>query len=484
MKKKIDADAVIAAAANLHFIGIKGVAMAGLAVITRQLGKHVMGSDVVERFGTDDVLAAAGIRVANGFSADNLASGPDAVLVGASWPDTHPEIQAARARGIPLVPESELRGFLSRQRQTIAVTGVHGKSTTTALIAWVLHVAGLHPSYLIGAPAVSGLPASGHWDTGVHFVVEGDEYATSPTDRRAKFLDLDPWATVVTSLEWEHVDVYPDVAAMEHAFTALVKKTRGLVIACADWPAVLRATASAKRRVTYGVAHEADLHVTNFRLTDSGSAFTVEHGGKTMGELQSPLIGQHNALNATASLAVAMEVGIRWETFAKALETFGGLARRQQISIINGVTWIDDYAHHPTEISRTLEAIRERYPTKKIWVVFQPHLASRTRALIAQFATSFAPANRVLITDLFASAREAGDPEAARDLATAVAKYHEAVRFSGSLADTAAYLKQYLQPGDAVVTMGAGDVYKVRELVGAGYPSPSIPPPRRWEGGW
>ncbi len=463
--KKIPADQRLQTATRVHFVGIQGVAMAGLALILSDRGKTVAGSDVAEPFATKDKLRQRGITLYEGFAAENLAWGPELVIAGASWPDTHVELVAAKARGLRVVAESQLRGFLSRQRSTIAVTGVHGKSTTTALIAWALHVAGKRPSYLIGAPEVSGLPSSGRWDRGEHFVVEGDEYAASPTDRTAKFLDLDPWATVVTSLEWEHVDVYPDVAAMEQAFSALVAQTRGLAIACVDWPAVERATVGAKRRLTYGVTHDADFRVANFRLTDSGSAFTVARGGKILGELRSRLLGQHNALNATAALAIALEVGVEWETFAQALASFGGLARRLQITVVDGVTWIDDYGHHPTEISRTLEAIRERYPRAKIWVVFQPHLASRTRALMARFAKSFAPANRVLIADLFASAREAGDPQAARDLAQAVAKYHEAVRYSGSLADTAAYLRQYLQPGDVVVTMGAGDVYKVRELV-------------------
>lgn len=465
MKKKFNADEVIAAAANLHFIGIKGVAMAGLAVITRQLGKHVTGSDVAKRFGTDGALTAAGIRVASRFSADNLASGPDAVVVGASWPATHGEVRAARARGIPVVPESELRGWLSRQRKTVAVSGVHGKSTTTALLAWVLTQAGRDPSYLVGAPVVAGLPGNGHWGRGEHFIVEGDEYAKSQEEKTAKFLDLDPWASVITSLEWEHVDVYHDVAAMEQAFGQLVRQTRGPVVACTDWPSVVRAVAGWPRLMSYGSAGDAEYTVHDFRLTSNGSAFTVKRGGATLAEFASPLIGRHNALNATAALIICLELGLDVPTFARALLSFRGLARRQQVSVLNGVTWIDDYAHHPTEIGRTLEAIRERYPTAKMWVVFQPHLASRTRALLQQFATSFAPANRVLIAELFASAREAGDPTAARDLAQAVAKYHEAVRFSGSLAETSVHLKQYLQPGDVVVTMGAGDVYKVRNLI-------------------
>lgn len=450
---------------QLHFVGVKGVAMSGLALIARQMGKEVRGSDVPAEFGTDAALRSAGVKIFFGFSAEHLAWQPDVVVAGASWPDDHPEISAARQRDIPVLPESEFRGWISRQRKTIAVCGVHGKSTTTALLAWVLTQAGLDPSYLVGAPAVTGLPGNGHWGDGEYFVVEGDEYAKSQSDKTAKFLDLDPWVSVVTTLEWEHVDVYPDVAAMEMAFAALAQKTKHLVIACADWPSVVNATAGAKRRVTYGVSPAADFRLSDFQLTDAGSTFAVHQGRGELCRLSSPLIGRHNALNAIAALLAAREVGIDVPTFAQALASFRGLARRQSVTEHDGVTWIDDYGHHPTEVARTLEAIRERYPRAKIWAVFQPHLASRTRALMGQFARSFAPVNRVLVAELFASAREPHDAKAAEDLAAAIGKYHEAVRSSGSLAETAAALKPYVRPGDVVVTMGAGDVYQVRELV-------------------
>ncbi|MDD5110699.1 MAG: UDP-N-acetylmuramate--L-alanine ligase [Patescibacteria group bacterium] len=456
---------IFAQAEKMHFIGVKGVAVSGLAIIAKQMGKIVAGSDVPESFGTDSALHKNGVKVFPKFDAKNLGWDPDIILVGASWPATHPEAAAAGERKIPIVPESEFRGFLSRQKKTIAVTGVHGKSTTTALLAWVFAQAKLDPSYLVGTPEVLGLPGNGHWGKGEFFIVEGDEYAKSQTERVAKFLDLDPWVSIVTTLEWEHVDVYPDVASMEKTFAKLAVKTKHLVIACADWPAVMSATAKAKRRVTYGVSAHADYQMVDFRPGDSQSTFAVLRQGKPFAKFFSPLIGKHNALNAVAALIAAKEAGIDVKNFAKALQSFQGLARRQQTTVGDGVTWVDDYGHHPTEIARTLEAIRERYPKSKLWVVFQPHLASRTRALMPQFAHSFAPADRVLIVDLFASAREAGDPAASADLAAAIGKFHLAVRACGNLQATADYLSHYLQPGDVVVTMGAGDVYKVRDFI-------------------
>lgn len=457
-------------AKNVYFIGIKGVAMAGLALIARQMGKAVAGSDVSKLFGSETTLQQAGVKIFPDFSAHNLAYRPDLVIVGASWPKNHPEVQAALKLGLPIIAESEFRGFLSRQRQTIAVCGVHGKSTTTAMLAWVFAQAGLDPGWLVGTSAVAGLPGSGHWGAGKYFICEGDEYAKSQSDKSAKFLDLDPWATIITSIEWEHVDVYPDVKAMILTFRKLAEKTDGPVVACTDWPEVAEAVASAKEVIRYGSNPDADFQVTDFHLTEQGSEFTVRHGGKEFLHLASPLIGKHNALNATAALIVAEAAGIKPKVFAASLQSFQGLARRQQVSVHDGVTWIDDYGHHPTEISRTLEAIRERYPKQKIWVVFQPHLASRTRALMPQFAKSFAPANRVLIADLFASAREPDDATAAKDLATEIGKYHEAVRAGGNLNDCAAYLKQYIQPGEVAVTMGAGDVYRVRSLMSGARP--------------
>ncbi len=439
--------------------------MAGLAAIVQQQGKTVRGSDVAQTFATAEPLRRLGVTVHRGFAVAHLDPPPGLVVVGASWRETHPEVRAARERGIPVVPESELRGWLSRQKKTIVVSGVHGKSTTTALLAWVLTHAGRDPSYLVGAPAVAGLPASGRWGGGEYFVVEGDEYAKSQTDRTAKFLDLDPWATVITSVEWEHVDVYPNVGAMEAAFAKLAKKTRGPVVVGADWPSAIKAASAARHIISYGVGGNADYQVVDFQPTRAGSEFAVRYRGREYCRLFSPLIGRHNAVNAAAAMIVAQAAGVRRTQFTEALRSFQGLARRQHVQVRDGVTWIDDYGHHPTEISRTLEAIRERYPKEKIWVVFQPHLASRTRALMAQFATSFTPANRVVIAGLFASAREPNDPQAANDLAAAIAASHPAVRFGGSLAQTAAYLAPHLEPGDVVITMGAGDVDNVRSLV-------------------
>ncbi|MDO8560269.1 MAG: Mur ligase family protein, partial [bacterium] len=332
---------------SVYFIGIKGVAMAGLALILRELGKTVRGSDVEDFFATENELRESGIAVAQCFASKNLFPRPDVVVVGASWTDANPEVRAAQEQGLLMVNDSDVRGFLSRQRKTVAVTGVHGKSTTTALLAWVLTQAGMDPGYLVGAPAIMGLGASAHWGRGGLFIVEGDEYAKSQADHAAKFLDLNPWAAIITSLEWEHVDIYPDVREMEKTFAALVKKTRGPVVACVDWPSVVKAVRSGETVIRYGGSAEADFTVSDFRLTPEGSRFTVSRGGKKLAEFASPLLGRHNALNATAALVVCLELGLDISAFSSALSSFRGLSRRQETMVAGGVTWVDDYGHHP-----------------------------------------------------------------------------------------------------------------------------------------
>src|SRR3989344_431881 len=227
---------------SIYFIGIKGVAMTGLAVICKQRGIKVYGSDVPEKFITDKILNKAGIEVFEGFLADNLDVKPDLAVIGASWGDDNIEVAEAKLRSIPTVSDSEMRGLLSAEKKTIAVTGVHGKTTTTALLSYIFSQSGLEPSYLVGTGAVPDLGGNSAWQKGQHFIVEGDEYVRSKTDKTPKFLDLHADTSIITSLEWEHVDIYENLEAIEKVFKKLVEKTKTKIVACGDWPSIKKIT--------------------------------------------------------------------------------------------------------------------------------------------------------------------------------------------------------------------------------------------------
>src|SRR3989344_1233934 len=449
---------------KIYFIGIKGVAMSGLAVICQQKGMKVFGSDIFEKFITDKILSQHQIEVFEEFSADNLASQPDLVVVGASWGDDNIEVKEAKKKKIAIITDSQLRGILSREKKTIAVTGVHGKTTTTALIAYLFTQAGLEPSFLIGTGNIPDLNKNGNWAAGKHFIVEGDEYVTSFKDKTPKFLDLNPAVSIITSLEWEHVDVYQDLQAMEQAFAKLVQKAADLVVACGDWPSIKKIVSGNKTKtITYGLEPGNFWQAYDLSQEFDQTIFKVRREGVDLDEFKIRLFGRHNVLNALAAIIVGLNEGIELEKIRTILPNFKGAERRFDVSERNGITFIDDYGHHPTEIKTTLKAVRHRYPHQEIWCVFQPHMASRTKALLAEFAQSFSDVNQVIFADIFASAREKAKDITSKDLAEETRKYHTAVIYVGDLNQTLNYLKDKIKPGIVLVTMGAGDVYRIRD---------------------
>ena len=451
---------------KIYFIGIKGVAMAGLAIICKQRGLEVRGSDVNEKFITDDSLRREGITVNRSFDQSHLDYRPDLVVVGTSWGSDNPEVIAAARQGITTISDAELRGLLSREKKTIAVTGVHGKTTTTALLAHLFSCAGLRPSFLVGTGTVLDLPCSACWGAGEDFIVEGDEYSRSSSDTTPKFLDLDPYISVITSVEWEHVDIFKNVQAIESAFSRLIDATRELVVACGDWPSVRTIAAGHDRKVaSYGLADSNLWQAYDIVQEFDRMVFKVKKDRLDIDEFSIRLLGSHNVSNALSCIIVALKVGIELETIREALASFSGTQRRFDVTESNGVTFIDDYGHHPSEIKATLQTVRRRYPDRSITCVFQPHMASRTKALLNDFARCFNDVNRVLVVDIFASAREQAYDITAKDLTAAIAKQHPAARYSGSIAHTTAGLQNELTTGDVIVTMGAGNVYEVRDAL-------------------
>lgn len=458
---------------KVHFVGIHGVGMSGLAVICQEMGKEVKGSDKPksEIYGNkEELFAKKGIEAFYGFDAKNLDWGPDIVVAAASFSADNPEIAEAKKRNIPVIPESELRGELMREKKGIAVSGVHGKTTTTAILSYIFTKADLEPTFLIGTNQVPNLGTHARFGKGSHVIIEADEYQKGKDDQTPKFLDFHPHAAITTSIEWEHVDMYPDEAAVEAAFAKLVAKipADGYWVACTDWPAVARIAQGTKVPVeTYGTGAQAKWRMANMAYDGPEMSFDVIRDGTYFDTFHTKLSGAHNALNALACIVVALRENIPLETIKDALANFVGSERRFEVGARDGITYIDDYAHHPTEIKATLEAARARYPKNELWCVYQPHMASRTYHMKSDIAKSFEHCNKLVITDIFASAREKNDLIKTSELFEETVRHHDDVVHTGDLAETAKYLKFKAKKGDVVITMGAGDVYKVRdELMG------------------
>jgi len=463
-----DINNVIKKCKNIYFIGIKGVAMTALAIICKQMGMKVTGSDIAEEFITDKILKQKQISFFNSFATGHLLKvRPDIVVVGQSWTEGNIEHAYAIRKKIAVITDSDMRGYLSNLKKTIAVTGVHGKTTTTALLSYIFKQAHKNPSYLIGTakiPALGALGVGGNWDNGRYFIVEGDEYAKSKKDAVPKFLDLDPYICIITSIEWEHVDVFKNTEALEKAFFQLIKNTKKRVIACVDYLSVRKIIKSNKKKIiTYGFSNYADWRIYNYTQQKNFIRFSVRYQEKDIGTFEMKLLGRHNALNGLACMIAAREAGINISTIKKSLLQFAGLERRFQEVKKNNILFIDDYGHHPTEILLTTKAIRDKYADRKIWCVFQPHMASRTKALLGDFAKSFTSVDAVIVNDIFSSAREKSIGITSEKLAQSISKFHENVHYLPTLQKTALYLKKYIQKNDVIITMGAGDVYKLRD---------------------
>ncbi len=456
---------------HYHIIGIAGAGMSAIAHLLLDQGYTVSGSDLLCNH-QSAALAARGATIYHGHAAHQIA-GAQVVLATAAAPADHVELQAAAAAGIPRLRRDELWREWSRIRPIIAVAGSHGKTTTTAMIAWVLHRAGRKPGFLIGSDALD-LGTNARWgDPLAPLVIEADEY-----DRA--FLSLVPMIAVITNVEWDHPDIYPTEEQYHAAFSQFAMATQGVIVTCGDggvgpWSDTARA--NDMPFVVYGL--DADSHYQAVLCADSRLNQTVAqlHHPKVVETLvytpnsATPpaaehlllsVPGLHNLRNALAALIVADVYGVpRADTLA-ALRQFRGTARRFEVLGTTGdVTVIDDYAHHPTEVQATLHAARTRYPAPhRIVAYVQPHTFSRTRTLLAQWRTAFTAADLVLVGDVYpAREREPAGTEhtLAVQLAEQIATCHPAVQVVGSSADAAATIVALLRPQDVLLALGAGD---------------------------
>jgi UDP-N-acetylmuramate--alanine ligase len=442
---------------RVHFIGIGGIGMSGIAEILLTLGYAVSGSDL-KRSSITERLEGLGATIFQGHAAANVV-GSGVVVTSSAVNEQNPEVAEARVRKIPVIQRAEMLAELMRLKYGIAVAGMHGKTTTTSMIATVLAAGGLDPTVVVGG-RVDALGSNARLGKSQYLVAEADE-----SDR--SFLKLSPILSVVTNLDREHMDCYHDMADVENAFVEFMDKVPfyGACIACADNALLAGILPRVKRRVfTYGMSPAADYVLRMLPAADGvRSRFEVVAGGVVLGPFSLQVPGKHNVLNATAAVAIAGQLEVSVEHIAEALRGFRGVDRRFQLKgTVRGVAVVDDYGHHPTEIRATLAAARES-GFKHVHVIFQPHRYTRTRDLMPEFATAFGDADSVQILDIYAASEEPIPGVDAQALVKAVGR--KEVQYAASFEEAVRGAVAAAGEGDVIMTLGAGSVSQASGLV-------------------
>jgi len=400
---------------HIHLIGICGTAMASLAGMLKERGFGVTGSDAAAYPPMSDFLRDLGIPVAQPFDAKNLEPRPDLVVIGNAISRGNVELEHVLDQRLDFcsLPQLLHDEFL-RGKEVMVVAGTHGKTTTTSMLSWIFHSAGLDPSFLIGGIA-ENFGSSFHLGEGKHFILEGDEYDTAFFDKGPKFLHYFPDSVILTSVEFDHADIYKDLDAVETAFKRLVNLVpqRGGIVAFDGVAGHASESASLERALAkafcpverYGTGPRANWRVTDLRLSSDRTNWTVLHDDQPWGEFEFALAGEYNVWNATAAAAMAFSCGISREAIAAALKTFKSVKRRLEVKAeVNGITIIDDFAHHPTAIAETLKALRARYPGSRLWAILEPRSNTlRRRVLQSDLARSLAMADEVVVAGVFRS---------------------------------------------------------------------------------
>ena len=461
---------------HIHLIGICGTAMASLAGMLKERGFHVTGSDAAAYPPMSDFLRELGIAVAQPFDAKNLEPKPDLVVIGNAISRGNGELEYVLDQRVPFcsLPQLLHDEFLCG-KEVLVVAGTHGKTTTTSMLAWIFHSAGLDPSFLIGGIA-ENFGSSFHLGAGKHFILEGDEYDTAFFDKGPKFLHYFPDAIILTSVEFDHADIYKDLDAVETAFKRLVNliPRRGRIIAFDGAAGDQIESASLERTLAkafspverYGAGPRANWRVTNLRLDPDGTRWSVEHKGEHWADFEFALAGEYNVWNATAAAALAASCGIAPDDIALALKSFKSVKRRLEVKArVNGVTIIDDFAHHPTAIAGTLKALRARYAGARLWAILEPRSNTlRRRVLQSDLARSLAQADEIVVANVF---RSEAVPENERlELPALAVEIKQNGRPARLLADADAIVQAIspeLRSGDVVAILsngGFGGIYE------------------------
>ncbi len=448
---------------RVHVVGVGGAGMSAVATVLVGMGARVSGSDLKDSPGLER-LRSLGVEVHVGHSPENLSPDLDAVAISTAIPPSNPELVAARERGITVMRRAEVLGAIAATRSTVAVAGTHGKTTTSSMLTVVLGEAGLDPSFLIGAE-VNEIGTGAAWTEGDLFVAEADE-------SDGTFLEIPRTAAVVTNVEPDHLEFYGSVEALHRAFARFMAHTAGPVLVCADDEVARRLAAEVAGSAevhTYGTSREAEMRMVDLRTGGRGSTFTLEREGRALGELSIPVAGAHNARNAAAAASMALLLGAPFEAARTALARFAGVPRRfEHRGQVGGVTFVDDYAHLPTEVSSALDAASDG-DWDRVVAVFQPHRYSRTATVGPQFADAFEAADLLVVTDVYPAGELPRPGVSGKLVLDAVLDAHPrtAAAYLPRRADLVSYLSQRLRPGDVCVTLGAGDITSLPDEVAA-----------------
>ena len=461
------------AGSHIHLIAVCGVGMASLAGLLQSRGYRLTGSDQNIYPPMSNYLTEIGIEILSGFRAEHLSPRPDLVVVGNAVSRNNPEAQAMLSQDIPYISFPQALGrFLIGARTSLVITGTHGKTTTTALAAWVFNCAGLDPGFFVG-----GVPLNfgNGWQVGSgdHVVLEGDEYDTAFFDKGPKFLHYRPRNVILTSVEFDHADIYQDLDHVKAAFARLMDiiPGDGLLVVCGDYPVATEIAATARcQRSTYGSGGDVDWTADNPQFHEGRTFFAPCYRGKAEGRIEAAIIGRHNVMNALAVYAMGRMMGIEREKLLDGFRTFRGVKRRQEIrGERRGVLVIDDFAHHPTAVSETIEAVKAAYSGRRLWAVFEPRSNTSKRNIFEkEFAAALALADRIVVAGVYQPEKV---PESQRLSVTNLVRElnhrtaDDRARTIESAVDIAAYIAQDARPGDVVLVMSNGGFDAVQEKI-------------------
>jgi len=442
-------------------VGIGGVGMSGIAEVLKNLGYEVEGSDLKESE-TTKRLRALGININIGHRAENIKN-TDVVVISSAVARDNPEVVAAKGLSIPVIPRAEMLAELARLKYGVLIAGAHGKTTTTSLIASILGEGGLDPTVVIGGK-LKGIGSNAKLGGGEFLVAEADESDGS-------FLKLSPTIAVVTNVDREHMDFFGSIEEIKEAFLSFINKVPfyGLSILCGDNGYIRELMPKVQRRfITYGLSGDVDLAAKNISTGGMRSRFEAVLDGRSLGMFEVPLIGVHNVCNCLAAIAVASELNVDMDVIRRALENFSGVHRRFEFKgTVSGISVIDDYAHHPAEITATLKAVREAMSggrdNGRLFVLFQPHRYTRTRDLLHEFIDAFVDADRVVLMDIYPAGEKPLPGVNSELLFDGIRNTGKAVDYIRDRDEIAGFLKAEMRQGDTLLTLGAGNVWKIGE---------------------
>jgi UDP-N-acetylmuramate--alanine ligase len=442
---------------HIHFVGIGGIGMSGIAEVLLNLGYHISGSDIKETEVTRR-LQALGCEISYGHRKENVREA-DVVVVSSAIRTGNPEVEVAEQRLIPVIPRAEMLAELMRMKVGIAIAGTHGKTTTTSLIATILAAGGLDPTVVIGG-RLNSIGSNARLGQGDFLVAEADESDGS-------FLKLMPTIAVVTNIDPEHLDYYHGIEEIKETFLSFLNKIPfyGLAVLCLDHPHIQSLIPKLKKRfTTYGLTTQADLQAKEIAFEGLSTAFDVIYKHQEMGRLTLQMPGLHNVYNALATVATAVELDIPFRVVQETLQDFSGIQRRFQIKgEKKRILVIDDYGHHPVEIMATLRAARTGWG-RRIVAIFQPHRYTRTQALFNDFLTAFYDADVLILTDIYPAGEERIEGVEAEALFEGIREYgHKDVTYFENKKEIVDHLLRIIVPGDLVITLGAGDIWQVAD---------------------